>query len=111
MTTKVGINGLTHRPHGVPRRGAALSGLEIGGINDLLVGFLAYMLRYDSVHGRFRAHHGRRHYAVVNGKRIRSRGKDPAQLQWGEVAPPRRRIDGAFLRRNLRETPRGRRKR
>ncbi len=58
------------------------------GINDLLEpDYLAYMLRYDSVHGRFKGDitvDGTT--LVVNGKRIRlTAEKDPAQLKWGEV--------------------------
>ena len=54
-----------NRPHGVPRRGKGFPDIEIVGINDLLEpDYLAYMLRYDSVHGRFKGDdHGRRHYA------------------------------------------------
>ena len=62
--------------------------LEIVGINDLLEpDYLAYMLLYDSVHGRFKGDvtvDGTT--LVVNGKRIRlTAEKDPAQLKWGEV--------------------------
>jgi glyceraldehyde 3-phosphate dehydrogenase len=62
--------------------------VEIVGINDLLAAdYLAYMLRYDSVHGRFKgkvAVEG--NYLVVNEKRIRlTAEKDPANLKWNEV--------------------------
>ena len=62
--------------------------LEIVGINDLLEpDYLAYMLRYDSVHGRFKGDitvDGTT--LVVNGKLIRlTAEKDPAQLKWGDV--------------------------
>jgi len=62
--------------------------LEIVGINDLLEpDYLAYMLLYDSVHGRFKGDvtvDGTT--LVVNGKRIRlTAEKDPAQLKWGDV--------------------------
>jgi glyceraldehyde 3-phosphate dehydrogenase len=62
--------------------------IEIVGINDLLEpDYLAYMLKYDSVHGRFKgdiAVDG--HTLVVNGRRIRLTAvKDPAELKWGDV--------------------------
>jgi glyceraldehyde 3-phosphate dehydrogenase len=62
--------------------------IEIVGINDLLEPeYLAYMLKYDSVHGRFKgsvAVDG--HTLVVNGKRIRLTAvKNPAELKWGEI--------------------------
>ena len=62
--------------------------IEIVGINDLLEpDYLAYMLQYDSVHGRFKgsiAVDG--HTLIVNGKKIRlTQERDPAALKWGEV--------------------------
>jgi glyceraldehyde 3-phosphate dehydrogenase len=62
--------------------------IEIVGINDLLAAdYLAYMLKYDSVHGHFKgdvAVDGS--YLVVNGKKIRlTSEKDPANLKWNEV--------------------------
>jgi glyceraldehyde 3-phosphate dehydrogenase len=62
--------------------------IEIVGINDLLEpDYLAYMLRYDSVHGRFKGDIGvDGSTLVVNGKRIRlTAEKDPTQLKWGDV--------------------------
>ena len=64
------------------------SDIEVVGINDLLEPeYLAYMLQYDSVHGRFKgtiAVDG--NTLIVNGKRIRLTAvKDPAELKWGEV--------------------------
>jgi glyceraldehyde 3-phosphate dehydrogenase len=62
--------------------------IEIVGINDLLEpDYLAYMLRYDSVHGRFKGDIGvDGNTLVVNGKRIRlTAEKDPAQLKWGDI--------------------------
>jgi glyceraldehyde 3-phosphate dehydrogenase len=89
MTIKVGINGFGRIGRMVFR--AAVQNfpeIEIVGINDLLEpDYLAYMLQYDSVHGRFKgsiAVEG--HTLVVNGKKIRlSAVKDPAELKWGEV--------------------------
>jgi glyceraldehyde 3-phosphate dehydrogenase len=90
MTIKVGINGFGRIGRMVFR--AALQNfkddIEVVGINDLLEpDYLAYMLRHDSVHGRFKgdvAVDG--NTLVVNGKRIRlSALKDPAELNWGAV--------------------------
>jgi glyceraldehyde 3-phosphate dehydrogenase len=62
--------------------------IEVVGINDLLdVDYLAYMLKYDSVHGPFKgdiAIDGG--HLVVNGKKIRITAEtDPAKLAWGEI--------------------------
>jgi glyceraldehyde 3-phosphate dehydrogenase len=89
MTIKVGINGFGRIGRMVLRAAAKdFPDIEVVGINDLLEpDYLAYMLQYDSVHGRFKgtvAVDG--HTLVVNGKRIRlSAVKDPAELKWGEV--------------------------
>ena len=78
-----------HRAHGAARCRARISrDLEVVAINDLLEpDYLAYMLQYDSVHGRFQgkvAVDG--NTLVVNGKRIRlTQEKDPANLKWAEV--------------------------
>ena len=89
MTIKLGINGFGRIGRMVFR--AAIKhfpDVEIVAINDLLEpDYLAYMLKYDSVHGRFKgeiAVDG--NTLVVNGKRIRLTAvKDPAELKWGEV--------------------------
>jgi glyceraldehyde 3-phosphate dehydrogenase len=89
MAIKVGINGFGRIGRMVFR--AAIQhfpDIEIVGINDLLEpDYLAYMLRYDSVHGRFKgdiAIDG--NTLVVNGKRIRlTAERDPAQLKWAEI--------------------------
>jgi glyceraldehyde 3-phosphate dehydrogenase len=62
--------------------------IEIVGINDLLEPeYLAYMLKFDSVHGRFKGDVSvDGHTLVVNGRKIRLTAvKDPAELKWGEV--------------------------
>ena len=90
MTIKVGINGFGRIGRMVFRAAVQnFSGdIEVVAINDLLEpDYLAYMLRYDSVHGRFKgeiAVDGST--LVVNGKRIRLTAlKDPAELAWGAV--------------------------
>ena len=89
MTIKVGINGFGRIGRMVFRAAVQnFSDIEVVGINDLLEPeYLAYMLQYDSVHGRFKgtiAVDG--NTLIVNGKRIRLTAvKDPAELKWGEV--------------------------
>jgi len=89
MTIKVGINGFGRIGRMVFR--AAIKefpDIEIVGINDLLEpDYLAYMLQYDSVHGRFRGSiEVDGNHLVVNGKRIRlTAEKNPAALRWAEV--------------------------
>ena len=89
MTIKVGINGFGRIGCMVFRAAVQnFSDIEIVGINDLLEpDYLAYMLKYDSVHGRFKgtvAVEG--NTLIVNGKKIRLTAvKDPAELKWGEV--------------------------
>ena len=89
MTIKVGINGFGRIGRMVFRAATQhFSDIEIVGINDLLEpDYLAYMLRYDSVHGRFKgdiSYEG--NTLIVNGRRIRlTAERDPAQLKWGEV--------------------------
>ncbi len=89
MAIKVGINGFGRIGRMVFRAAVQnFKDIEIVGINDLLEpDYLAYMLQYDSVHGRFKgdiAVDG--NTLVVNGKRIRLTAvKDPSELKWGEV--------------------------
>ncbi len=89
MTIKVGINGFGRIGRMVLRAAARdFPDIEVVGVNDLLEpDYLAYMLQYDSVHGRFKgsiAVDGST--LVVNGKKIRlSAVKDPAELKWNEV--------------------------
>ena len=86
---KIGINGFGRIGRMVFRAAIAnFSDVEIVGINDLLEpDYLAYMLKYDSVHGRFKgdiAVEG--NTLVVNGKKIRlTAEKDPGTLKWGDV--------------------------
>jgi glyceraldehyde 3-phosphate dehydrogenase len=89
MTIKIGINGFGRIGRMVFRAAVQnFQDIEVVGINDLLEpDYLAYMLRYDSVHGQFQgevAVDG--NTLVVNGKRIRLTAvKDPAELNWGAV--------------------------
>ena len=89
MTIKLGINGFGRIGRMVFRAAVQnFSDIEIVGINDLLEpDYLAYMLKYDSVHGRFKGEvvvDGST--LVVNGKRIRlTAERDPANLKWNEV--------------------------
>jgi glyceraldehyde 3-phosphate dehydrogenase len=87
---KIGINGFGRIGRMVFR--AAIQNfsndIEIVGINDLLEpDYLAYMLKYDSVHGRFKGEIGvEGNHLVINGKKIRlTAEKDPAALKWNEV--------------------------
>ena len=89
MAIKVGINGFGRIGRMVFRAAIAdFSDIEIVGINDLLEPeYLAYMLKFDSVHGRFKGEvsvDGSN--LIVNGKTIRLTAiKDPAELKWGDI--------------------------
>ena len=89
MTIKVGINGFGRIGRMVFRAVAKdFKDIEIVAINDLLAPeYLAYMLKYDSVHGRFNGDisiDGGN--MVVNGKKIRlTAERDPANLKWNEA--------------------------
>jgi len=89
MAIKVGINGFGRIGRMAFRAIAKdFPGIEVVGINDLLEpDYLAYMLKYDSVHGNFKgdiAVDG--NTLVVNGKKIRlTAEKDPANLKWNEI--------------------------
>jgi len=89
MAIKVGINGFGRIGRMVFRAAVQnFQDIEIVGINDLLEPeYLAYMLQYDSVHGRFKgtiAVEG--NTLIVNGKKIRLTAvKDPAELKWNEI--------------------------
>jgi len=88
MAIRVGINGFGRIGRMVFRAAQDFGDVEVVGINDLLdPEYLAYMLKYDSVHGRFKgdiAVDG--NTLVVNGKPIRlSAERDPAELKWNEI--------------------------
>jgi glyceraldehyde 3-phosphate dehydrogenase len=89
MAIKVGINGFGRIGRMVFRAAVQdFQDIEVVGINDLLEPeYLAYMLQFDSVHGRFKgtiAVDG--NTLIVNGKKIRLTAvKDPAELKWNEI--------------------------
>ncbi|WP_374593764.1 type I glyceraldehyde-3-phosphate dehydrogenase [Aquabacterium sp.] len=90
MTIKIGINGFGRIGRMVFRAAVQnfANDIEIVGINDLLEpDYLAYMLKYDSVHGRFKGEVSvDGNTLVVNGKKIRLTAvKNPAELKWDEV--------------------------
>jgi glyceraldehyde 3-phosphate dehydrogenase len=88
MTIKIGINGFGRIGRLVFRAAVENPKIEVVGINDLFDSKqLAYMLKYDSIHGQFpgtvEAGEG---CLIVNGKKIRlTAEKDPANLKWGEI--------------------------
>ena len=89
MAIKVGINGFGRIGRNVFRSAVQSFGdIEIVGINDLLEpDYLAYMLQYDSVHGRFKGEVSvEGNTLIVNGKKIRlTQERDPANLKWGDI--------------------------
>ena len=89
MTIKMGINGFGRIGRMVYRASVQhFPDIDVVGINDLLEpDYLAYMLKHDSVHGKFKGELGvDGNTLIVNGKRIRlTQEKDPAQLKWNEV--------------------------
>ncbi len=88
MAIKIGINGFGRIGRNVFRASVNREDIEIVAINDLLdVDYLAYMLKYDSVHGRFS---GTVEVAdgalIVNGKKVRCTAEtNQEKLAWGEV--------------------------
>lgn len=88
MAIKIGINGFGRIGRLVFRAAQQRSDVEVVAINDLMEpDYIAYQLRYDSVHGAFKGtvavENGN---LIVNGKKVRvTAEKDPTQLKWGEV--------------------------
>jgi glyceraldehyde 3-phosphate dehydrogenase len=88
MTVRVGINGFGRIGRFVFREAFARTDIEVVAINDLIdIDYIAYMLKYDSTHGRFNGTvdvvDG---YLVVNGKNVRvSAERDPLNLKWNEA--------------------------
>jgi len=89
MTIKIGINGFGRIGRMAFRAIAQdFPGMEVVAINDLLeADYLAYMLKFDSVHGRFDGDVADKDGSlVVNGKTIRlTAERDPSNLKWNEV--------------------------
>ncbi|BDX05965.1 type I glyceraldehyde-3-phosphate dehydrogenase [Planctobacterium marinum] len=89
MAINIGINGFGRIGRFVFRAACERDDIEVVGINDLLdAEYMAYMLKYDSTHGRFKGSvevvEGN---LVVNGKTVRvTAERDPANLAWGDVA-------------------------
>ena len=87
---KVGINGFGRIGRFVFRAAQTRDDIEIVGINDLCpVDYMAYMLKYDTMHGTFNGTievDVEKNQLIVNGKAIRiTAEKDPANLKWNEV--------------------------
>ncbi len=88
MTIKVGINGFGRIGRFAFRLAQERDDIEVLGINDLIdVNYMAYMLRYDSIHGRYKGtievDNGS---LVVNGAKVRvTNERDPANLKWDEL--------------------------
>jgi glyceraldehyde 3-phosphate dehydrogenase len=88
MKIKVGINGFGRIGRFVFRAAAERNDIEVVGINDLIdIDYMAYMLKYDSTHGRF---NGTVDVVggelIVNGKVVRvTAERNPADLKWNEI--------------------------
>ena len=89
MTIQLGINGFGRIGRNVLRAAVQnFSDIQIVGINDLLEPeYLAYMLQYDSVHGRFKGQISvEGNTLIINGHKIRlTQERDPAALKWNEI--------------------------
>ena len=87
--TKIGINGFGRIGRFVFRASTKRDDIEVVAINDLLpVDYMAYMLKYDTMHGRFDGtvdYDTEKSELIVNGKHIKvSACKNPAEIAWGE---------------------------
>ena len=87
---KIGINGFGRIGRLVFRAACENAQIEVVGINDLVpVDYMAYMLKYDTMHGQFKGtidYNEEKGQLIVNGKAIRvTAEKDPANLKWNEV--------------------------
>lgn len=88
MAIRVGINGFGRIGRFVMRLALERNDIEVVGINDLIdVDYMAYMLKYDSTHGRFKGTvEVKDGQLIVNGKAIRTTAeRDPANLNWGDI--------------------------
>ncbi len=89
MTIKLAINGFGRIGRCVLRAATERKDIEIVGINDLIdIDYIAYMLKYDSTHGRFKGSvEVEGDQLIVNGKAIRvSSERDPENLNWHALA-------------------------
>jgi len=88
MAIKIGINGFGRIGRFVFRQAVAKGTVEVVAINDLIdVDYMAYMLKYDSTHGRFNGTvEVKDGQLVVNGKKVRvTAERNPADINWGAV--------------------------
>jgi glyceraldehyde 3-phosphate dehydrogenase len=88
--TKIGINGFGRIGRFVFRASTKREDIEVVAINDLLpVDYMAYMLKYDTMHGRFDGtveYDLEKSLLIVNGKEIRVTAcRDPKEINWGAV--------------------------
>ena len=88
--TKIGINGFGRIGRFVFRASTKRDDIEVVAINDLLpVDYMAYMLKYDTMHGRFDGtvdYDLEKSLLIVNGKEIRVTAcRDPKEIGWGDV--------------------------
>jgi len=87
-TIKVGINGFGRIGRLVFRASMNMENMQVVGINDLIdVEYMAYMLKYDSVHGRFDGEIAIKDgNLIVNGNTIRvTAERNPADLKWSDI--------------------------
>ena len=88
MSLKIGINGFGRIGRLVFRSAIKRSDIEVVAINDLLsIDHLAYLLKYDSVHGLFEGSIDiSDNYLIVNGKKIKIFSeRDPEKINWGDL--------------------------
>ncbi|MDX2470020.1 MAG: glyceraldehyde 3-phosphate dehydrogenase NAD-binding domain-containing protein, partial [SAR324 cluster bacterium] len=88
MTIKIGINGFGRIGRLAFRVMTTRKDIQVVGINDLIdIDYMAYMLKYDSSHGRFDGEvEVKDGSLIVNGNKIRvSAERDPANLKWDEI--------------------------
>ena len=88
MSIKIGINGFGRIGRLVLRDVLTREGVEVVGINDLLdADYMAYMFKYDTVHGQFKGDVSfDENSIIINGKAIRTfQERDPSNLRWGDV--------------------------
>ena len=89
MTIRVGINGFGRIGRFVFRAATQRDDIEVVGINDLIdIDYMAYMLKYDSTHGRFDGTvEVEGNDLIVNGKRVRvTAERNPSDLKWDEIS-------------------------